>query len=157
MQFKLQHADSQTDDPHDVIAAQLRDLAPRLNHDHSEVTVTPKPVPEPASEPPLVDALLNDNIGDIRAPRAGFGRGVKRLGLIVCAGCVMAVAWHSYGDAAKQKFSGLVPPLLVGASAPAQDAKSAEQRDTASPEAAESQQATTPASAQETVAAAVPA
>lgn len=154
MQFKLQHADSQTDDPHDVIAAQLRDLAPRLNQDHSEVTITPKPAPEPASEPLLVDAPLNDNIGDIRAPvsRAGFGRGVKRLGLIVSAGCVMAVAWHSYGDAAKQKFSGLVPPLLVGASAPAQDAESAEQRDTASP-AAESQQAA-PASAPETVAAA---
>jgi hypothetical protein len=158
MQFKLQHADSQTDDPHDVIAAQLRDLAPRLNQDHSEVTVAPKPVPEPASEPPLIDTPLNDNIGDIRAPvsRTGFGRGVKRLGLIVCAGCVMAVAWHSYGDAAKQKFSGLVPPLLVGASSPAQDAKSAELRDTASPAAAESQQATTPASAQETVAAAAP-
>ncbi len=157
MQFKLQHADSQTDDPHDVIAAQLRDLAPRLNQDQSEVHATTKAMPEPASEPSAIDTPLSDNIGDIHAPtsRAGFGRGVGRLALIACAGSVMAAAWYSYGDAAKQRFSDLVPQLLIGAPAPVQEAKPAQQQDTASP-TTESQQPTAPAPAQETVAAAAP-
>lgn len=155
MQFKLQHADSPTDDPHDIIAAQLRDLAPRRSQDLPEIQATPKALPEPApaSEPSPVDTPLNDNIGDIRTPisGAGFGRSVVRLLLIVCAGCTMAAAWYYYGEAAKQRLSHFVPPLFTGASAPAQDAKAAGQQDTASP-IAESQQATVPASAQETVA-----
>jgi len=154
MQFKLQHADSQTDDPHDVIAAQLRDLAPRLTPDQAEVHATPTAVTESASEPSVIDTPLNDNIGDIRDPvsRTGFGRGMRRLALIACTGCGMAAVWYSCGDAAKQRISDLVPQLLVSTPAPAQDTKSAQQQDAASP-IPESQQAAARASAPETVAA----
>lgn len=153
MQFKLQHADSQTDDPHDVIAAQLRDLAPRLTPNQSEAHAPPTAVTESASEPSAIDTPLNDNIGDIRDPasRTGFGRSMRRLALIACTGCVMAAVWYSYGDAAKQRISDLVPQLLVSTPAPAQVTKSAQQQDAASP-IPESQQAAAPVSAPETVA-----
>ena len=59
MQFKLQHADSQTDDPHDVIVAQLRDLAPRLEHDPSELNVTSAEFPEQADEASLNAAPMH--------------------------------------------------------------------------------------------------
>ncbi|MGL5165703.1 MAG: hypothetical protein ACRC9K_07430 [Afipia sp.] len=147
MQFKLQHADSQTDDPHDVIVAQLRDLAPRLAHDPSEIGVTPAASLEPASEPSLRAAPLNDNSGDIRnlTPRARSGRGVMLL--IVCAGIAATVAWHSYGEEAKQRLSHLVPQLFPGAPAPTQSANAAD------PQSAAPQPATDPAPAQEAAAA----
>jgi hypothetical protein len=132
MQFKLQHADSQIDDPHDVIVAQLRDLAPRLAHDPSELNVMPPASPEPASEPPLRTMPLNDNTGDIRNPevRARSHRGVVLL--IVCTGIAAAAAWHSYGDEAKQRLSSLLPPFLAGAPALTQNATAPEPQDAAS-------------------------
>lgn len=152
MQLELQHVDPHAD-PHDAIAAQLRKLAPRLAHDPSEVNVTPAASPEPASEPPLHAAPLNDNAGEIRnpAPRAKFGRGV--VGLIVCGGIAAAAAWHSYGVEAKQKLSDLVPQLLAGTAAPTQSADAAEPRDAASQITA-SEPAAEPALAQDTAAAA---
>lgn len=132
MQFKLQHADSQIDDPHDVIVAQLRDLAPRLAHDPSEFNVTPAASPEPASEPPFRTIPLNDNTGDIHNPeaRARSHRGVVLL--IVCTGIAVAAAWHSYGDEAKQRLSSFVPPFLAGSPAPTQNAIAPEPQDAAS-------------------------
>jgi len=73
---------------------------------------------------------LNDNIGDIRipAPRARSGRGVVVL-LAVCAGVAATMAWHSYGDEAKQRLSSLVPQLFAQAPAPTQSANAAEPQD----------------------------
>ena len=154
MQFNLQHADSQTDDPHDVIVAQLRDLAPRLTHDPSKLNVTPAALPEPASEPSLHATPLNDNIGDIDnlTPRARSGRGVMLL--VVCTGIAAAAAWHFNGEEAKQRLSHLVPPLLAGASsAPTQNANASEPQEAASQIPA-SQPAADPAPTQEAIAAA---
>ena len=132
MQFKLQHADSQADDPHDVIAAQLRDLAPRLAPDPDGPNLAPAVHAEPSSEPSLRAAPLNDNSGDVQdlTPRPRSGRGAMLL--IACAGIAAAAGWHSYGDEAKQRLSSLLPQLLAGTSAPAQNANAAEPEDAAS-------------------------
>lgn len=130
MQFRLQHADTQIDDPHDVIVAQLRDLAPRIAHNPPEFNTTPAASsPEPASEPEPRAAPLNDNIGDIRdlTPRTRSGRGVVLL--IVCIGIAATAAWHSYGEEAKQRLSHLVPLFLAGAPASTQNANAAEPQD----------------------------
>lgn len=153
MQLELQHVDPHAD-PHDVIVAQLRDLAPRL----SEVNVTPSTppqpaaLPQPASEPPIHAAPSNDNAGEIRhpAPRRGLARGVA--GLIVCAGIAAAAAWHSYGDEAKQRLSHLVPQLLAGTPSPTQNTGAAESPAEAS-QIKVSQSATDTAPAQDSVAA----
>lgn len=146
MQFKLQDADSQTDDPHDVIVAQLRDLAPRLAPDPSGLNVLSPVSPEPAVEPLLRADPLNDNTADIRnlTPRTGGRRGT--ILVIVCAGIAAAAAWYSYGGEARQRVSDLVLQLIPGAVAPAQSA--AEPQNTA-PQAAASQPAADPAPAQE--------
>lgn len=153
MQFKLQHADSQIDDPHDIIVAQLRDLAPRRAHDPSEFNIMPAASPEPASEPSLRATPLNDNTGDIRnlTPRARSGRGVMLL--VVCTGIAAAAGWHSYADEAKQRLSYLVPSFLAGAPASTQSATAAEPQDAASQIAAPQPAAADPASAQAAAAA----
>jgi hypothetical protein len=161
MQSDLQHADPHAD-PHDAIAAQLRDLAPRLAHDPSEFDAAPAATPEPASEPPLSDTPepslhatpLNSNTGDIRLlkPRAGAGRGVA---LIACAGIVAAAAWHAYGEEAQQRFAHLVPQFLAGGPAPAQNANAAEPQNAAS-EIAAPQPAADPAPAAQAQPAAAP-
>lgn len=154
--MQSQHADS-----HDAIAAQLRDLATRRAHDSSELhdpselnvtpAVSPEPVQEPAQESanePLLRATpLNDNTSEIRipTPRERSGRGVVLLA--VCAGVAATMAWHSYGDEAKQRLSHLVPQLFADGSA-TQSANAAESKDAASQIAA-SQPAAAPASAQE--------
>ncbi len=152
MQLELQHVDPHAD-PHDVIAAQLRNLAPRGGHDPSQLNVTPAASPEPASKPPFSTAPLNDNIDDIYtpAPRAKFGRGV--VGLIVCAGIAAAAIWHSYGEDARQRLSHLVPQPFAGTTTP-QSAAAAEPQDVNSQITAP-QPAADPAPAQD--AAAVPA
>jgi hypothetical protein len=142
--MQLPHAD-----PHDAIAAQLRDLSARRAHDSSELNVTSATSPEPASEPPLRATPLNDNAGDIRipTPRARSGRGVVVL-LAVCAGVAATMAWHSYGDEAKQRLSSLVPQLFAQAPASTQSANAAEPQDVTSQIAAP-QPAAEPAPAQE--------
>ena len=59
----MQHADSQ-----DVIAAQLRDLAPRRSHNPTDLNVASKASPKPASEPSFRATPLNDNTSDMRIP-----------------------------------------------------------------------------------------
>jgi hypothetical protein len=154
--MQLQHADS-----HDAIAAQLRDAASRRAHDDpsepqdpSELNVTPAISPEPVSEPSLRAAPLNDNMSDIRipVPRERSGRGVGIVLLAVCAGIAATMAWHSYGDEAKQRFSDLVPQLmpqfLADEPSPTQSADGAKPKGAASQVAA-SQPVADPPPAQE--------
>lgn len=167
MQLELQHADPQAD-PHDAIVAQLRKLAAPIAHDPAEIKVTPAS-PEPAGDPSSLDIPLNDNSGDIRNParHTRSGRGVVLL--VACAGITATVAWHSYGEEAKQRFSSLVsqseeemtrglshivPQLLAGVSALTQSASTAKPQDAASQTAP--QPAADPAPAQEAVAAPAP-
>jgi hypothetical protein len=113
-------------DSHDAIAAQLRILATRPAHDPSGSKDTPATSPEPASEPSLRVVPFNDNTSDIRipTPHARSGRGV--ILLAVCAGVAATMAWHSYGDEAKQRFSHLVSQLHADAPAPTQSANATE-------------------------------
>lgn len=149
MQPELQHVDPHAD-PHDVIAAQLRNLAPHIAHATSQADVTPVASPEQVSEPLTHAAPLNDNAGELRdlSPRNGLARGVA--GLIVCAGIAAAAAWHSYGDEAKQRLSHLVPQL-AGATAPTQNADAAESP-AATSQVTTPQPAAEPASVQDTAA-----
>jgi hypothetical protein len=147
MQLELQHVDPHAD-PHDVIAAQLRNLAPR----GSQADVTATASPEPVDDPGFRAAPLNDNTGDIGSlvPRAGVSRGL--VGLIVCGGIAAAAVWHSYGENAKQRLSHLVPQFLASTIAPTQNA-AADSQDAASQVTA-SQPAADPALTQDTAAAA---
>jgi hypothetical protein len=151
MQLELQHVDPHAD-PHDAIAAQLRELGPRLAHAPSEANDTPAASPEPANQPPHHAAPLNDNADAIRdlAPRRGFARGIA--GLIVCGGIAAAAVWHSYGDEAKQRLSHLVPQLFAGTTTPAPNANAAEAQDATSQTTA-SEPAAEPAPVQDTAAA----
>ncbi|MES2602045.1 MAG: hypothetical protein V4602_14665 [Pseudomonadota bacterium] len=152
MQLELQHVDPHAD-PHDVIAAQLRNLAPRGTHAPSQADVTPAAPPEPVNEPLIHAAPLNDNAGEIRdpSPRTGLARGMA--GLIVCAGIAAAAAWHAYGDDAKQRLSHLVPQLLAGTATPTQSADAAESQN-ATPQVTAPQPGADPAPTQDTAAAA---
>jgi hypothetical protein len=150
--FRLSYADPQTD-PHDAIVAQLRDLAPRVAHKPADLNVAPAAVPGAASETPSEPPLhvTNDNTGDIRIP-APYARTGRRVVLfIVCIGIAAAAAWHFYGQEAKRQLSDLVPQLLAGTSAPAQNANATEPRDTATAQATAPQPepAADPAPAQE--------
>lgn len=119
MQLDLQHANA-----HDAIAAQLRDLAPRVVQESSEtsavpVALVPATPPEPASEPELRATPLNDNAGDIRSPtpRVRSSHRVARVLSAVCIAAAAIVAWHSYGEEAKQKLSHVAPQVLARAAA----------------------------------------
>jgi hypothetical protein len=142
----------QTADPHDAIAAQLRDLAPRRALDASESNEIPAPSQVSASEPSLGAVPLNDNTDDIRIPASGGRSGLAAILLAVFAGVVATMVWHSYGDEAKQRLSHLVPQLLAyapmvmqGIGAGPKDAAS----QTGPSLAAAAQPAAAPASAQE--------
>lgn len=100
-------------DPHDAIAAQLRDLAPRRAPAASGPAETPAASPERASEPLPRATPLNDNTGDIRIPALRRRSGPVTILLAICAGVAATVAWHAYGDEAKQRLSHLVPQLLA--------------------------------------------
>lgn len=121
MQLNLQHADPQAD-PHDAIAAQLRDLAPRIADDTAALSIAPTAAPESSREPSLEAAPLNDNIGNSldteRHPASRKGI----LLLIVCAGIMSAAAWYAYGDKARQQISHLVPQFQPTALVPASTA-----------------------------------
>jgi hypothetical protein len=119
MQLSLQHADAQ-----DAIAAQLRDLAPRVSQDSPEpsaVPVAPAPAtsPGPTSEPELRATPLNDNAGNIRSPTPSVraSHRVARIVPAVCAVVAAIVAWHFYGEDAKQRLSHLAPQFLATATA----------------------------------------
>lgn len=145
--MQLQH-----DDPHDAIAAELRALSTSHANDPSGLDVTPAASPEPASEPPLRATSLNDNIGDMRIPAARARSGRKVIFLAVCAGVAATMAWHGYGDQAKQRLSSLLPQFVADAPAPTQSANAAEPQGVTSQVAASqpASDAPAPAPTQET-------
>src|SRR6187455_2226167 len=114
MLFRSQPAGPQAD-PHDAIAAQLRNLAPRIthdpqieaNHEPSEETSLSTAPSLPASEPSFHPAPLNDNLDVLLKdiPRARSYRGVLTVLSAICIGVAASVAWHSYGEEAKQRLS----------------------------------------------------
>jgi len=149
MQPNLQHAD-----PHDAIAAQLRNLTPRPEQGSAEantIPVTQGTIPtEAASEPPLRAEPLNDNAAHpISHTRSGY-RGARVL-LAGCAVAVAALAWHAYGEQARQRLTHLAPHLLAGAQALAQGIGISESKDTGAQIAAP-QPAAVPAPAQDAAA-----
>jgi hypothetical protein len=166
MLFRSQPAGPQAD-PHDAIAAQLRDLAPRItrdpqieaNHEPSQVEETSlSTAPSlPASEPSFHPAPSNDNVDALLKdiPRARSYRGVFTVLSAICIGVAASVAWHSYGEEAKQRLSSLIPHLSMEAPAPAQAVNAVEAQDTAT-QAAAPQPAAEVEPAQETATAAQP-
>lgn len=138
--MQLQHAD-----PHDAIAAQLRALSTSHANASSGPDVTPTASSEPAAEPPLSATPLNDNTGDMRIPTSRARSGRRVVVLAICAGVAATMAWHVYGDQAKQKFSSLMPQFLANTPTPTQSANAAEPQDvtsqTAAPQTAASQPA----------------
>jgi hypothetical protein len=144
--------ESQTADPHDAIAAQLRDLTPRRAPDAPKPNEIPASSPEPAGEPPLRAVPLNDNAGDIRLPASRGRSGVAAILLAVCTGVAATMAWHAYGDEAKQRLSSFVPQLF--AYVPMMQSINAQPKGAASQtgasQTAAAQPAAAPASAQDT-------
>ena len=140
--MQLQHAD-----PHDAIAAQLRALSTSRVNDPSGPDITPAASPEPATEPPLSATPLNDNTGNTRIRTSPARTGRKVIFMAICAGVAATMAWHAYGDQAKQKFSSLLPQFLTNASAPTPSANAAEPQDVTSQVAASQPAADAPAPA----------
>jgi hypothetical protein len=124
-------ADSQAD-PHDIIVAQLRDLAPRIKNVPQVEEASPT-VPPSIEESSVRAAPSNDNADAFRniTPRARFHRGIFVVLLAICTGVAAAMAWHSYREQVTQRLSHLIPQFLMQTPA-------AEAQDTA-PQAAVSQ------------------
>jgi hypothetical protein len=148
MLFRSQPAGSQAD-PHDAIAAQLRDLA-RVTHDPSQniepslstetplSTETSQPIGEslsqvaPSNDNADADAHVNaiPTIPRARSHR-GILRGILKVLLAICAGIAATTAWHSYGEEAKQRLSRFMPQILMETLASPQGANADEAQDTA--------------------------
>jgi hypothetical protein len=121
-------------------------LAPRIPHDR-QVNHEPSPVEETsalaapslsASEPSFHPAPSNDNVDVLLkdVPRARSYRGVLTVLLAICIGIAASVAWHSYGEEAKQRLSSLMPQLSMEAPAPSQNVNTVEAQDTVAQAAA---------------------
>lgn len=133
----LQHDDPQIDphhnDPHDDIVAILRDGAPRVAHDPSELRISPADhVAGSASPaPPLAPALrpppLNDDL-PLNAARPRPRRRVMRFVFTVCVGIAATIGWQSYGEAARRMLADWVPQLAAIAPGQAQQASAAEEQ-----------------------------
>lgn len=143
MQLNLQHADPHAD-PHDAIAAQLRDLAPRIADDPADVSIAPAETPR---EPSFHAAPLNDNADNIlgSARRPGYRRAA--LLVTICAGIAAAAVWHMYGGAAKQQLTEAMPQLVPAALVPTQSAPAETQ--TTDAKVAQPQPTSDPAPAQD--------
>lgn len=140
MLFRSKPAVSQPD-PHDAIVAQLRELAPRIKQDRSEIqeTSSTAQTAQPVAEPLFEAAPSNDNAEALlrTIPPARPRRGVLlKVLLAICAGVAAAMVWHSYGEQAKQRLSELMPQLLTEAPASSANADGAEAQDTAAQVAA---------------------
>ncbi|MEH6951383.1 hypothetical protein V4R08_08540 [Nitrobacter sp. NHB1] len=139
MLFRSQPAGSQAD-PHDAIAAQLRDLA-RVTHDPSqnkEETSLSTEISQPIGESLSQVAPSNDNAdadAHVNAiptiPRARSHRGILKVLLAICAGIAATTAWHSYGEEAKQRLSRFMPQILMETLASPQGANADQAQDTA--------------------------
>ncbi len=124
MQSNLLAADPQAD-PHDAIAAQLRDLAPRLGENSGEPSIAPAASPDSPREPSFHAIPLNDNADEIFPPH-GSGRRRGILLVVVCAGIAATAAWHAYGAGVKQRLAEMAPQILPAAIAPGPTATSVE-------------------------------
>ncbi|WP_425908408.1 hypothetical protein [Nitrobacter sp. TKz-YC02] len=123
-------------------------MAPRITRDPQiEANREPSQVEEtslstapslPASELSFHPAPSNDNVDALLKdiPRARSYRGVLTVLSAICIGVAASVAWHSYGEEAKQRLSSLIPHLSMEAPAPAQAVNAVEAQDTATQAAA---------------------
>lgn len=127
-------------DPHDAIVAQLRDLAPRINHEpsHTKETHPTTEASQPVSESLSQAAPVNNSVDTLlkTIPRSRSNRGILKILLAICAGVAATTAWHSYGEETKQKLSHLIPQLLMEAPAFIQGATADKPQDTAAAQAA---------------------
>ncbi len=118
MQSNLLDADPQAD-PHDAIAAQLRDLTPRLGENSAGTSIAPTVSLDSPREPSFHPTPLNDNTDEI-FPSHGRGRRVSIMLLVVCAGIAATAAWHAYGAVVKQRLAEIAPQFLPAAIVPGQ-------------------------------------
>lgn len=121
-------------DPHDAIVELLHNHAQRIANDPSKLNITPAGAPAESdtaasSMAPSVEedlhAALNDNAirpSEFRTQTASTRRGglISRALLTLCASVAVTIAWHTYADEAKEKFS----QLFASTPATAQDAGS---------------------------------
>ena len=121
----------QNDDPHDVLVVvapdvvlvaptdeELSKLARTLRHTSNPQTRTGSDLPAGPTVP-AVDTTFRPAVSDVRVPgrRRSIGRRAARavtaaLLLAACSG-VAAIAWQSYGDAAKQMIAQWAPQRVL--------------------------------------------
>lgn len=138
----------QTDDPHDivVVAPDVVRVAPAdeelsgLLHDAARYlsdaqTHTGSDFPAGPPIPPIDTTFRLAAVNDVLVPghRRSIGAVVRALTALLLAACicVAAIAWQSYGDAAKQMIAAWVPQSVLTSSQPAQPAAPAAQVDAA--------------------------
>jgi hypothetical protein len=120
----------QNDDPHDVLVVapdvvpvaptdeELSKLAHTLRHPSNPQTRTGSDLPAGPMVPP-VDTTFRPAVNDVQVPgrqRAIGGRAARAFtAALLLAGCtgVAAIAWQSYGDAAKQMIAQWAPQRVL--------------------------------------------
>lgn len=126
MLFRPQPAAGSQADPHDVIIAQLRDLAPRIKNHTPQDDETSLTAPQSIEDASVRVAPSNDNADafhNVAVPRARSHRGIFVVLLALCTGVAATMAWHSYRDQATQSLSRFIPHFLT--QTPAAEAQSA--------------------------------
>ena len=124
-----------TDDPHDVLVVapdvvlvaptdeELARLARTLRHPSNPQTRTGSDLPGGPTVPPVDTTFRAAAVRDIQVTgdRPSIGRKAVRAFtgflLVACVG-VAAIAWQSYGDAAKQIIARWAPQLVLTSSPP---------------------------------------
>src|ERR1700730_8794240 len=124
-----------TDDPHDVLVVapdvvlvaptdeELAKLARTLRHPSNPHTRTGSDLPGGPTVPPVDTTFRAAAVRDIQVTgdRPSIGRRAVRAFngflLVACIG-VAAIAWQSYGDAAKQIIARWAPQLVLTSSLP---------------------------------------
>ena len=120
----------QNDDPHNVLVVapdvvpvaptdeELSKLAHTLRHPSNPQTRTGSDLPAGPTVPP-VDTTFRPAVNDVQVPgrqRAIGGRAARAFtAALLLAGCtgVAAIAWQSYGDAAKQMIAQWAPQRVL--------------------------------------------
>src|SRR5260221_5136467 len=133
-----------TDDPHDVLVVapdvvlvaptdeELAKLARTLRHPSNPQTRTGSDLPGGPTVPPVDTTFRAAAVRDIQVTghRPSMGRRAVRAFtgflLVACIG-VAAVAWQSYGDAAKQIIARWAPQLVLTSSPPLENSGLPEQ------------------------------
>jgi hypothetical protein len=124
----------QDDDPHDVLVVapgvvlvaptdeELSKLARTLRHTSDPETRTGSDLPAGPTVPP-VDTTFRPAVNDVQVPvrqRAIGGWAARAFTTLLLAGCtgVAAIAWQSYGDAAKQMIAQWAPQRVLASILP---------------------------------------